>query len=164
MEDNRYEYDQETLACLAGFETLWQRVSGRKPEKHVTEEDRLPGFIREECCLAAFYTALARMFQNPGRAQLMSQAADAKRRSRRLRAEYFILTGLTCDVPRDCPGTGGKLASLRSALETEYRLAEAYTEASETTSCPILKELYQCFAQDSNLCAQANRALLLDCF
>lgn len=163
MEDH-YEYDQETLACLAGFEALWQRVSGKTPEKHIAEEDRLPGLIREECCLAAFYTALARMFQNPGRAQLMSQAADAKRRSRRLRAEYFILTGLTCDAPRDCPGTGGKLASLRAALEKEQRLTEAYAEAADKAACPMLKEVYRCFAQETAAHAQANRALLLDCF
>ena len=164
MEDCIYEYDQETLACLAGFEKLWNRVSGRHSETHDTEEERLLKFIREECSAAAFYSALSRMFQNPARSQLMARAADAKRRSRRLRAEYFILAGLTCDVPRDCPGTGGKLASLRAALETEQRLSTAYAEAAEKTPCPILKELYHCFSRESATHAQTNRALLLDCF
>ncbi len=164
MEENRYDYDPNTLACLAGFDTLWRRVSDTPPRGSESEEDRLLGFLREECCAAAFYTALSRMFQNPGRTQLMNRATEAKRRARRLRAEYFIRTGLSCEAPRDCPGTGGKLASLRTALKTEYRLAEAYAQAAEKSSCPIQRELYQCYARESAAQAQTNRALLLDCF
>ena len=164
MENDYNAYDSQTLACLAGFESLWQRVADKAPEKRPAEENRLLDFFREESCAASFYAGLARLFQNPGRGQLAARAAEAQRRARRLRAEYFILTGLSCDSPRDCPSAGGKLVSLRTALETERRLARAYALAAESASCTVLKELYQDYARESALCAEANRALLLDCF
>lgn len=163
MDEPIYEYDREITACLAGFEHLWQRVSGNTPSAR-SEDRTLQHLIREECCVAGYYTALARMFQGSGRAQLLNQAGEARRHARRLRAEYFILTGLSCDAPKDCPSVSGKLASLRSALTTEQNLAAAYAQAAEATECPVLREAYRCFAQEASGRAAANRTLLLECF
>ncbi len=153
---------------LTGFEDVWQRVTGRDtpqpPESAYSQEDSLLLLIHEEICAAAGATALARMFQGDGRALLLRHAADAKRHLRRLRAEYFITTGLTAASNGDCRAVGGKLASLRDAFLAAGQLAGRYEMAAGQTDCPELAEAFGAFAADERRRAQELRALLIDSF
>lgn len=164
MEENIYGYDRETLECLAGFESLWQRVRERTAPVSFSEDETLLHLIRQEICAARGYTALTRMFQNHSRTLLAAHGADARRRARRLQAEYFIRTGLRCDSSADCGHPGEKLASLRHLFQREQELSAAYEKAAMQTRCPVLKELYTRFSAETGDRAKALRALLLDCF
>lgn len=166
--------DQSIQESLAGFDALWRRVRGADRPRDTTaeeapapgfqEEQTLQAFIREELCAAAFDSALARMLQGSGRTVLLAQAGEAKRRARRLQAEYFILTGLSC-----APGNGGrpvsgKLASLRDAMLREERLSRRYARAAALTAVPGVQPLYTDYAAASAAHAQALRGLLIDAF
>lgn len=154
--------NESILKSLAGFDSVWRRVTGE--DTLFSEEETLKGFIRDELGAAAFYTSLARMFQGTGRTLLLSHAGDAKRHVRRLRAEYFIRTGLSYAPSDGGRGVGGKLASLRQALERENSLALAYEKAAAQTASPELREVYEAFSADAKAHAQSNRALLIDSF
>lgn len=159
---------------LAGFDSVWQRVArrGDGPEtpntpvgaKTYSQEDALLGFIHEETCAAASASSLARMFQGDGRAVLQRQAVAAQRHLRRLRAEYFILTGVTCGANEDCRSTNGKLASLRSFYLQACELAERYTQAAEKAGDEALQGIFLAFAEDEHRHAQEARSLLIDNF
>lgn len=165
MDENIYEYDRETLACLAGFENLWQRVSARGAfAPQVTEEDMLCRFIRDEHSAAGCYAALAQRFSQPGRTLLAAHCADARRRARRLQAEYFIRTGQRCTETETMPAEADKLEALRKALQAEQARSKTYANAAENTTCPILRELYNSFSGETADRACALRALLLRCF
>lgn len=164
MDENRFEYDRETMDCLAGFESLWQRVTQRTAPVSFSEDETLQRIIRQELCAARGYAALARMFQNHSRTLLTAHGADAKRRARRLQAEYFIRTGLRCEGAADCVHPAEKLASLRHLYQREQELASAYETAAIQTQCPVLRELYTRFSSETGDRAKTLRALLLDCF
>ncbi|MCD8088768.1 MAG: hypothetical protein LUE22_09370 [Oscillospiraceae bacterium] len=168
------DIDQSIQESLAGFETLWQRVRGtERPDKQVKESAPIPRFreerametfIQAELRAAAFDKALARMFQSKGRAVLLAQAEDAGRRARRLRAEYFIQTGVSYTPGKNCPPVGDKLAALRAALLREERLTQDYTQAAGQTAAPVLQALYADLANGSAAHAQALRNLLILAF
>lgn len=164
MDENIYGYDRETLQCLAGFESLWQRVTERTAPASFPEDETLMHIIRQELCAARGYAALARMFQNRSRTLLSAHGADARRRARRLQAEYFIRTGLRCDGAADRGHHTEKLASLRHLFQREQELSAAYERASMQTRCPVLRELYTRFSAETGDRSKALRALLLDCF
>ena len=153
---------------LTGFDAVWTRVTGMgqtpPAETVYSEDETLKQLIYDEICAAQCAAALARMFQGDGRAVLLRHAADAKRRSRRLRAEYFIRTGLTCEPPDNCRGASGKLASLRAALLQANQRAERYAQAAERSDSPELRQVYRTFAADAIQHAQETRALLIDSF
>lgn len=164
--------DETIKESLAGFEGLWARVAGQgqnsrrgeTPAPAFSEEEALRGFISAEQCAAAFDSALARMFQGGGRAALLSHAAGAKRRARRLAAEYFIRTGVTCAPAGGCSQVGGKLASLRDAMLRERRSAADYARAAVRTASPELAALYRSYAAEAETNARETRALLVDSF
>lgn len=164
MDENIYGYDRETLACLAGFESLWQRVTIGAEPAPISEEDTLQRFIRQELCAARSYAALSRMFQNHRRTLLAAHCSDTKRRARRLQAEFFIRTGLRCESTAPCAAPKEKLATLRHMLQSEQELSEGYAGAAARTQCPVLRELYSRFSLETAERAKAIRALLLDCF
>ena len=153
---------------LTGFDAVWKRVTGGhetadKAEVY-SEEDILKELIQDENCAAQYASSLARMFQGDGRAVLLRHAADAKRHSRRLRAEYFIRTGVSYSQENNCQGVSGKLSSLRQALLQAGLRAEKYDFAAEHTSSLELRQAYQAFAADTRRCAQETRALLIESF
>lgn len=164
MDENKYEYDRETIACLAGFESLWQRVTEKMPTSVFSEEKALQRFICQELCTARNYAALSRMFQSHSRMLLSTHCNDAKRRARRLQAEYFIRTGLRCEAPQSCGHPAERLASLRNLLQSEQELSDEYGKAALNTQCPILEELYTRFSAETAERTKAIRALLLNCF
>ena len=164
MDENKYDYDRETIACLAGFESLWQRVTEKTSPSVFSEEKALQRFICQELCTAQNYAVLARMFQSHSRTLLAAHCTDAKRRARRLQAEYFIRTGLRCERPQNCEYPAERLASLRNLLQSEQELSDGYRRAALNTQCPILKELYTRFSAETAERAKAIRALLLNCF
>lgn len=162
---------------LDGFDAVWQRVTGQStqtgplPPTHPAGpggtrplEDALLGLIHDETCAALSAASLARSFQADGRAVLQRLAAGSRRRLRRLRAEYFIATGVAAGSNEDCRGTAGKLASLRAVYLQERDLAARYGEASEREDCPELAEAFAAFAQEARQGAREARALLIDCF
>ncbi|MCC8357169.1 MAG: hypothetical protein LJU34_04880, partial [Oscillospiraceae bacterium] len=150
------DIDESIRESLAGFAAVWQRVAGAErpagqaeetaPIPRFREEQAMESFIQAELCAAAFDKALARMFQSKGRAVLLAQAEDAMRRARRLRAEYFIRTGVTYTPENHGPSVGGKLASLREAMLREARLAQDYTQAAAQTTAPETQTLYTEYA------------------
>lgn len=165
MDENIYAYDRETLACLAGFENLWQRITvGSSAAPRFTEEEALRRFIRDEHSAAGYYAALAHCFSQPGRTLLTAHCADARRRARRLQAEYFIRTGQRCTENDTISTEAGKLEALRRALQSEQARSKAYANAAENTTCPVLRELYNSFSVETANRASALRALLLRCF
>lgn len=164
MDENVYGYDQNTLECLAGFDTLWQRVTERTAPTSFSEDETLLHLIWQELCTARGYMTLARMFQNHSRTLLTAHGADARRRARRLQAEYFIRTGLRCDSGTDCCHPTEKLASLRHQFQQEQELSAAYGRSAAQTRCPVLRELYTRFSAETGDRAKVLRSLLLDCF
>lgn len=166
--DENFVYDRETLACMAGFNTLWQRVTQNTPQSNCqpphAEDDELHRLVCREFCTAKGYAALTRMFPSRSRAVLLAHGNDAKRRARRLHGEYFIRTGQRCRCEDDCRIPKEKLPSLRSLLRQEQELSDNYRAAAERTHCPILKELYNRFSAETAERAGTLRALLLDCF
>ena len=155
---------------LAGFDAVWQRVTGRDetgdrpPERTYPPEGPLPDLIRDELCAAACTAALARMFQGSGRALLLRHAADAKRHLRRLRAEYFIATGQTGCSGGDCRTVAGKLTSLRQLFLQAVRMAGRYEQAAACTDGAELRQALDAFAADERRRAQETRSLLVELF
>ena len=152
---------------LTGFDDVWKRVTGGQtpPQEAVySEESTLSDLIHSEVCAARYAAALARMFQGDSRAVLQRHAADAKRHARRLRAEYFIRTGVTLGPADNCQGVSGKLASLRTALLQADERTTQYEQAAERTDSPELRQVYQTFAADARRHTQETRALLIESF
>lgn len=151
---------------LTGFDDVWKRVTGSSAplSEAYSEETMLRELIHSETCAAQYAAALARMFQGDGRAVLVRHAADAKRHGRRLRAEYYIRTGVSPAPMDNCQGVSGKLASLRSALLDADALAERYDHAGSHTDSEELRQVYQTFAADARRRAQETRALLIENF
>ena len=166
--------DDMLTESLSGFDELWQRVTRQDlvPEgrprsgeaRTYGREDALLTFIHDETCAAAGYAALARMFQGDSRAALLRHAAGARSHLRRLRAEYFIATGLTGGGNEDCRALSGRLASLRELFLRSEDLAARYARAAESAGDEALREAYAAFAQDVDRRAQDTRALLVDSF
>ena len=157
---------------LEGFDAVWQRVTCRDETAAApqiaapafSEEETLRGFIVDETCAQVYAAGLARAFQGEGRTILQRLAGDAKRRARRLRAEYFIRTGAMPPSGGDCPDTMGRLASLRAMLLQAEDMTARYTQAAERTAGPELHELYQIYAAEQRRRAQEVRALLIESF
>ena len=162
--------DEMINESLAGFDSVWQRVTAKHDcplescpaAGTYSEEDTLLGLIHDETCAAVQSTALARMFQSDGRAMLTGHANQAKRHLKRLRAEYFIATGITGGSNEDCRAVNGKLASLRSLFLQAGDLAERYEKAAEQTESETLREVFLTFAADAHHRAQELRALLIE--
>lgn len=160
--------DEMIKDSLDGFDSVWQRVTGRadttqQPHTY-SQEDALLGLIHDETCAAFYASSLARMFQGDGRTLLLRHAADAKRHLRRLRAEYFITTGVTSGTNEDCRSVTGKLASLRSAFLQAAELAERYEACAGQSENAELREVFTAFAADERRHAQEIRALLIESF
>lgn len=154
---------------LEGFDGVWQRVTGRDgPPADRTgaydEEDALLRLIHQEACAAVYAGSLAKMLQGDGRALLLRHAAEAKRHLRRLRAEYFIATGVADGGNEDCRSVTGKLASLRTAFLQAEELAAQYDSAAAHTSCPALREVFAAFADETRRRARETRSLLIESF
>ncbi len=155
---------ESTRKALEGFDALWERVSGKTARTVFDEDDALRDFIKREQCAAAFDSSLSRMFPQAGRSALLGRASGAKLRARRLRAEYFIRSGISYTPADCCQPVAGKLASLRTAMERDAALALAYNAAAEKTAMPELRKLYQDFARETENAARETRALIVDCF
>lgn len=154
-------------ASLAGFDALWQRVTGHEPRPALPPafdpEDALLGFIQEETCAAARSAALARQFQGEPRAALQRQTELARQHVRRLRAERFIITGLAGADKVDCRMPAEKPAALRAAYLRAAALAERYDAAAHAAGGE-LAELFTAFAADARVRARELRALVVACF
>ncbi len=161
--------DDMLKESLEGFENLWQRVTCRQetpvePRDTYSMEDMLLAFIHDETCTATAASALARMVQGDGRAALQRHAAEAKRRLRRLRAEYFILTGVPGGSNQDCRPLSGALPGLRTELLRAGDMAARYELAAKKTDDAALGEAFAAFAQDERRRARELRALIIGSF
>ncbi len=164
--------DDELLReSLAGFDALWRRVTGQeedRPDDNTPEDGRplegaLPRLISEEACAAAQTAALARLYQGESRSLLTRLSAEARRHLRRLRAEYYILTGADAGTAADCRPAGGKLASLRQIYLRAERLALLYERAAGLADGPARDALGE-LAEDERRAARQLRALLVASF
>ena len=161
--------DDMLKESLDGFDTLWQRVSGgakTPPESAGTYslEDTLLGLIHGETCAGAASIALARLFPGDDRAVLRRHADEARRHMRRLRAEYFIATGVTAGSNEDCRALDGKLPALRTALLQAGQMAEKYENAAQRQDCAQLREVFAAFAADEQRRARELRSLIIGNF
>lgn len=146
------------------FAPIWQRVCGQECAAPPDEDALLRRFIRDAYCDSLYYSSLSRMFPAGGRNLLLSHAQEAKNRCRLLRAEYFIRTGEAITPKENCPLVGGKLASLRAIMCRETAQSEEFRRMAEEPVCESVRALCIRFAEDADRRAQADRALLLDCF
>ncbi len=156
--------DEKLALSTNEFAEIWRRVnddtsSGSCP----TEEAMLSSLIEQSAHSAAFSSSLAKMFPNPGRTVLQTQAAEARNRLRNLRAEYFLLTGESFSPKSACPGVSGKLASLRELYFMQQKNAAAFYSAAETAS-PERAELFHQYAEELECSAKDTRRLLTECF
>ncbi len=161
--------DEMLKESLDGFDTLWQRVSGgekKPPESAGTTslEDTLLALIHDEKCAGAASAALTRLFQGDDRAVLLRHNHEARRHMRRLRAEYFIATGVTAGSNEDCRATDGKLPALRTALMQATEMAGRYENASRHEDWSDLRELFAAFAADEHRRARELRSLIIGSF
>ncbi len=156
---------EEIKESLAGFDALWQRVAGVRPALPAAfdAEDALLGFIQEEACAAVRAAALARQFRGEARTLLQRQAELARLHVRRLRAERFIVTGLSGTDKVDCRVPADKLAALRGAYLQAGALAEGYDAAAQAAGGE-LASLFAAFAADARTRAQQLRTLLVGSF
>ena len=162
--------DETLKESLEQFDSLWRRVCpqdecpvGQKAGTY-SLEDALLGFIHDEICAGVCASALARMCRGEGRALLLRHAAEAKRHLRRLRAEYFIATGVTAGTNEDCRVMPTGLPALRTAFLQAGDLAARYEDAAERTDSPELREVFLAFASDVRRRARETRSLLIDSF
>lgn len=161
--------DDMIQQSLEGFDSLWRRVScpedaPPRAAGMLSQEDALLGLIHDETCAAASAEVLARMFQGAARTTLLRHAAEARRHLRRLRAEYFIATGVPGGTNEDCRAPGGRLSALRSALLQAGDMADRYAAAAERTDCPALGEALAAFAADERRRAGELRSLVIGSF
>ena len=161
--------DSDIMQSLSGFDALWQRVTGREaPEQSAPAErtyaldDALAQLIDEQARAVSRAAALSRLTQGEGRAALGRQAAEG--RLRRLRAEYYILTGLNAPAgPEQAPVTDRR-GGLRDAFLQAERLAQLYGQAAGLADCPELARALNEFAAGEQARARQLRALLVECF
>ncbi len=172
--------DDILKGSLSDFDAVWQRVTGQGgddddrntpvcdrpagPEKAPVPEDALLLLIHDETCAGACAAALSRSFPADGRAVLQRIAAGSQRRLRRLRAEWFIATGVAGGGNEDCGRPAEKLASLRAIYLQLRTLAERYDAASDKTPDPDLRDALAAFADQARCAAREARALLIDSF
>lgn len=159
MDENMPLWDPGIQECLAGFGSLWSRVTGSTPPDYVPAEEDLKHLITQEQQLAAGYRPLTRCFSGCSCA-----LADSRRREKRLQAEYFIHTGERYSSGVEPRPATDRLTALRKQYQNETSLSAAYEIAKERTQCPELESLYQVFASQTRERAKALRALLLSCF
>lgn len=156
--------DEKLALSTNEFAEIWHRVndetgSGSCP----SEEAVLSSLIEQSARAATFASSLAKMFPNPGRSVLQTQAAEERNRLRNLRAEYFLLTGESFAPKSSCSGVSGKLASLRELYFMQQKNAAAFHAAAETAS-PERAEMFHQYAEETECSAKESRRLLTDCF
>ena len=164
--------DEYLKESLAGFDALWQRVTGREPDRTDSAPaqdacplgDALLALIGAETRAAAEAAVLARQCQGESRGMLQRQVSEARRRLRRLRAEYYILTGAEAVAETDFRPAGSRLACLRRAYLRAEHLAGQYEQAAALAGCGPLRDALAGFAGDAECAARQLRALLVDSF
>ena len=158
--------DDTIKESLDGFEALWRRVRcPGEPSAHAhSPEEALLDLVRREASAAAYTAALAGTFRGDSRALLQRHAAQARAHLRRLRAEYFIATGVAAGVKEDRRAPDARLTALRTVLLQARDMAEAYERAADLTDCPELREVFQTFAQDERNRFREIRALVVGSF
>ena len=118
------DYDMENL------EKVWRRVSPPAEEPGGGTgglRERLAGLIRREAAGAAMYTLLAiKTKGSPAERAFRRAASDGERHEKQLQAEYFLLTGDTCPVPREEPSAPYLLEAARRQYIEELSLSKEY--------------------------------------
>lgn len=166
------DMNETLMESLTGFDAVWQRVTARTElpdrsedrQEQRTQQDTLTILIREQTRAIAVTTALARMSQGDGRTTLLRHAAEEKCRLRRLRAEYYILTGLTASGSSDCRAVQGRLPLLRDAFLQAGDLARRYEDARSQADSPELADAFAAFAAQERRRAGELRTLLTESF
>ena len=158
--------DEMLKESLDGFDDLWQRVSGgaKTPPERDSLEDALLALIHDETCAVAYASALAQLFPGEDRTVLRRHAGEARRHMRRLRAEYFIATGVTAGSNEDCRALDGKLPGLRTALLQADEMAARYENAAKREEWATLRDMFAAFAADEQRRARELRALIIGKF
>lgn len=148
---------------ISRFDGVWRRVSGEstEPERHESERGGLCGFIEDELCAAAHDTRLARCLQGQDRSALMNLANRARRRARRMQAEYFIMHGKDHTPRPDCCPENGTLDALRMAYQRDIAAAQAYEKAASCEDSGELRALYESFAEDRRDSARCLRSMIV---
>lgn len=151
--------DEEWKQTMEGFGRVWPRVSGQhgppppppKPERGPEPgmpprppEDTaaLAGFIRMETEAGRRYLTLAERTKGKASSELKRLAAGSRRIVKRLQAEYYLLTGDTCPVPRTEPRIPSVQEGLRQAWLDAREAEKAYLEAAGRTPDDRLSALY----------------------
>lgn len=133
----------------ASFNAVWQRVTGG--DCNTSDIGRYAGpdsiselqsFIDGESQDVKLYATLAAMCPGSFRTAVLRLASEERSYLKRLRAQYFILTGKTY-LPADaCPLVYSLADTLRLKYAAELDAAAAYTAAAETVPRPDLSDTY----------------------
>jgi len=145
------------------FQNIWKRVSRiETTEQQDSFEEKLASQIETTACAAAYTLSLSKMFSNPGRNVLQTQANTLRLRLKQLRTEFFLKTGENVHPKASPPPISGKPASIRILYKMSEQSAASLLSLAETASEEDASALRRYAADDRRHCAEL-RELLLDC-
>ncbi len=155
MDNNDYGFDR------TAFDAVWQRVLGASDEKPSNTSDKpskpprrtdaaqqLRELMDGASTDAVMYTALSARVSGCCRRTLLCIAGDKKRHLKKLRAQYFLLTGCTYTPPPCCPLIYCVTDVLRQKYLGELDGSASHRNAAEEASDKELSELYQSISED----------------
>ena len=151
--------DEEWKQTIRDFQRVWPRVSGKQgpppghgrrpapktpapPQRPSGDEKELEKFIRAETGAEREYLSLASRTRGRAAQELRRLAAGSQRLTKRLQAEYYLLTGDTCPLPPPSPRTCGVHEGLRQVWMDAREAEKAYLEAAGRTRDDRLSALY----------------------
>jgi len=159
--------ENEIRRTMSGFTGVWQRVTGNSeeaPEGPIHRGADLKELLRQERMSALSDARLAQKMRGSSRAVLLRHASAARRRGRRLRAEYFIQEGI-CDRSEERKADPNEvLPALRRAYQRDLDAARDYRSAALHTDSKELKALYQRFGEEREQAAREKRAIIVASF
>ncbi|MDO4749243.1 MAG: hypothetical protein Q4A39_00195 [Eubacteriales bacterium] len=149
---------------LAGFEAIWQRVTGSAEAPETTQAwddiSVLVRFIEATLRSVRLYTGLSAYCGGPVRNTLLRLASEERRRFKQLQTELFLLSGDNCAPQMPPERSRGMLSALRSAYNNERVSAEAYMSSAGHTQSDRLRALYLRSAAEERHHAETLRRLI----
>ena len=157
--------DDEWSAALDGFAAVWERVS--PPPKPVAAAERprdpaaeLRAFLTQEAQRTAYYAAAASLAELRQREQLRALAGDCRQALKKLRTEYFLMTGEQWTLPMPRLQNDGCLGFLRRSYLSEQAGEREYAAAAAGTEKAELRRVYAELAERCSARRESVRALV----
>ena len=143
---------------IAGFDSVWSRVSGKAPEREPHDREDLRSLIGRELAVSSAARALAR--SAPGQPIFRQPAFQASARARRLQAELFIREGEQYRPEPRQDAAEPLLCRLRWLLLQYQALEKTYLNGAEYLPAALRER----FAEQCSRSADRIRAIILRAF